>query len=84
MRTVHKYTLELTNIQEISISIHAKFMHFNMQHGKPTIWLEIDSIQATELKSFYIIGTGHKVPEYTTYLGTCFDGSFVWHLYKEM
>jgi hypothetical protein len=81
MKKIYKYTLELTDSQILEIPYNSKFLHFNMQLDKLTVWMEVDPTEAIELKVFGLRRTGQEIPEHLTYAGTCFNGAFVWHLY---
>ncbi len=35
-----------------------------------------------EVRNFAVIGTGWDVPDPGIYIGTVFDGIFVWHVYE--
>lgn len=47
-----------------------------------TIWAEVDVDQKDlELRHFAVIGTGWQYPGARTFLGTIFDGPFIWHVF---
>lgn len=52
--------------------------------GNVVLWAEVPVgvHRPVETRTFTIIGTGHDVPETGTYIGTVFDGPFVWHVYE--
>jgi hypothetical protein len=56
------------------------------QDDNPTLWAEVDPTAPTEPRTFEIFGTGHPIHEdmgvERAYVGTCFIGSFVWHVYE--
>jgi len=86
MNIIHKYSLTpllgMPNSTAFAlISVGAKFIHFDMQNGTPTLWAEIDSLVEVEEWRFRIHGTGHQIPSGSTHVGTYLDGQFVWHVY---
>lgn len=55
-----------------------------MQDHGIFIWAETPAHAdpLTVTRTFRVIGTGWDVPYLGTYLGTVFDGPFVWHVYE--
>jgi hypothetical protein len=81
MKTIHKY--HLPNDGTLLLTEGHSFMHFNIQNGLRTIWMEVDLERTTPVEyEFAVIGTGWEVPEDAQYYGTAFEGPFVWHLYQ--
>lgn len=92
MIKVYKYTFNRLS-PEITMPEGAKILHVAMQHGKPTLWALVDLKDTVIKHRFVIRGTGHTVPAgvdkeaaaiYTGFIGTFFDGPFVWHMWKRM
>lgn len=46
------------------------------------LWAEVSDSNTVIARTFRVIGTGFDVPEPGTYIGTVFDGPYVWHLYE--
>jgi hypothetical protein len=46
------------------------------------LWAEVPDDAPVITRTFRVIGTGGDVPDPGTYLGTVFDGTFVWHVYE--
>ena len=46
------------------------------------LWAEVPDDGPIEPHAFRVIGTGWDVPDPGTYLGTVFEGQFVWHVYE--
>lgn len=85
MRTIHKYKLAMTDFQIIMMPINAKILSVQVQIDTLCIWAEVIDDVPLEGIEFYIIGTGHPIPnEPIEYIGTfqlnC--GRLVFHLYK--
>ena len=86
MRIVHKYKLGLIGgAQSLGLPIGAEVVHFDMQEGKPMLWVLVETPARLEERVFHIVGTGHWLPEgqALTYIGTTMDPPFVWHLFAE-
>ena len=65
----------------------AAILHFDIQGGEPTIWALVDPERPTEQRKFEFVGTGHPLLAErdgfpSSYIGTCFSGLFVWHLFE--
>jgi len=82
---VFKYSLHLTERQTIEMPANANILHVKEQNGNLCIWAEVDTHDTNGSRTFRIVGTGHDVPSCRAkYIGTCFMGSFVWHIYEEI
>lgn len=82
--TIYKYTLPRMAVIELPLPEGAEILHFAVQHGALTIWARVDPSLPDTLRIFAICGTGQGVPTKADgrYIGTCFDGEFVWHLFE--
>lgn len=78
MKQVWKYQISQ---KAILMPVDAKVVHFGMQDGQATVWVEVGVANLVALRDLKIYGTGHAIPEDAKHVGTCFDGDFVWHLY---
>lgn len=80
-RTIHKF--DLTDVTTaIPVGGRALVRHVGMQNGQPKVWIEHDLNTHGGTLTLALIGTGHQVPEYIDFVGTFFDESFVWHVYR--
>ena len=80
---IFKYRVPI--VQEFSIDMPngANVIAYQVQHGDPTIWAEVDETKALVKHNFITLGTGHEAPELRgRHLGTIQLDSFVWHLYE--
>lgn len=94
MKTVWKYTLELSEGErhEVSIPHRAKFLFLKEKEGfmgqdaRIDMWWEVDTEQPTEIHTFHVVGTGNEIPHHSFYLGTTFfnRGLYVFHIYKQI
>jgi len=82
MKTIYKYPLN-SSWTKLNVPEESKFLHFAIQNGIPTVWIEVDFSKETTTVEFYIHGTGHSVGLNQKYLMTAMEngGEFVWHLY---
>ena len=51
--------------------------------GNLCVWAEIDTDVICKTKKFHVVGTGHPLPKNASYLMSCLDKPYVWHLYAE-
>lgn len=71
MKTIHKYPLELTEMQFIEMPKDAKVLTAQSQDSKICLWAEVESHQPTELRRFIIYGTGFEMSDTEEiYIGT--------------
>ena len=83
MQTVHKYVLDLSDEQEISMPRGAEILHFNNQNESPTIWVRVDTRNPSTNFNLSIRGTGHDNAS-GKYIGTAVfqAGALVLHLFQ--
>ena len=84
-RTIWKYKILRPGPQMLSLPVGATPVYFGMQ-VLPTLWCEVDIDDGAEreYRTFEIVGTGREIPPNAVYVGTCFDGRYVWHLYERL
>ena len=85
MRTIYKYPvphIDRWSAFRLEMPSGALFRRFDQQGEDLFIWLEVDTIGEPAIRTYCIVGTGHSIPLYAEYRGTCFAGPFVWHLYE--
>ena len=67
MKSIWKFTLEITDDQEIEMPVGAKILSIQQQGGsKPgevQLWAMCDPEASKERRSFRIHGTGHPITE---------------------
>jgi hypothetical protein len=55
-----------------------------MQDNRVQIWATVQLNTPFELRRFFIVGTGHDVPDaISKYLATVQDGAFAWHIFED-
>lgn len=86
MRTVWKFrVMDRHGMQpgRVEMPSDAIVRHVGARDGELFLWAEVDPAAPTSIRGFVVHGTGHPVLlEATDYLGTAFDGPFVWHVYE--
>ena len=52
--------------------------------GEVCLWAEVPQVRdgQSEGREFVTVGTGQEVLDNWIYVGTAFDGAFVWHVYQ--
>ncbi len=83
-KTVHKIELmdKLGRQFEPIIPRDAAGLHVGMQNGSLMLWYETSTAAPEAPSKFAVFGTGHNIPAHSRYIGSCQDGSFVWHVYE--
>ena len=87
-RRIYKYTLEVTDVQDIQLPVDAQILTVQTQHGAPQLWAIVDAdSKRTRTRRLVIHGTGHPVHEHADigcYLGTfqLHDGRLVFHVFE--
>lgn len=82
MRTIYKYPIKITGVQEIRLPL-GRVLHVGLDPtGQPCIWAEVDTDCSPIVMPVYIVGTGNPMPEHPTdHIGSFVMGPFVWHVY---
>lgn len=97
MKTIYKYKLEIIDQQTIELPQYAEILCVGVQQENIYLWALIDT-EATlnEMRDFEVFGKGNPVYENKEpvvvgqmktdriYLGTCFVGVFVWHVFERI
>lgn len=84
MRTIYKYVLQVTDLQNVEMPKGAQILCVQVQYGFPCIWALVDPDKPTETRSVITIGTGHNFnQEDYAYVGTyqLQEGKLVFHVY---
>lgn len=87
MHTIYKYEL-WPDALKIEMPKGAKILTAREQHDKICLWAEVNTDNATEVRTFEIFGTGHQIPYdmgvSRDYIGTAMleGGSLVMHVYE--
>ncbi len=84
MKVVHKFPVPLKGAtSSIEIPRGAKLLYFDTQVDALFLWALVDHDEPTDVRTFFIVGTGQTLPElHYRYVGSCMNGAFVWHLFE--
>jgi hypothetical protein len=82
--TIWKFPVPIEDQFTIDMPEGAGVLHFGCQGAQPTLWAAVDPEAAVKPVAFRLFGTGHPIaaPAHLRYIGTCFHGPFVWHLFE--
>lgn len=81
---VWKFTLNLATWQEVIMPKGATILHVDDQAGSICIWALCDPRPGgpSEIREFWIVGTGRGVPEASQYIASVQQDRFVWHVFE--
>ncbi len=83
MKTIWKFPIEIIDHPSVQMPFGSMVLHAGAQNGNLFLWALVDPDEPMAERCFAIYGTGRNGPESTTgYVGTIFDGSFVWHIFE--
>lgn len=77
-KVVYKYSLR----HRVEMPIGAQILTIQMQDNQPMIWALVDPNAQFELRHFEAVSTGYSVGNGLQYIGTYFEGQFVWHVFE--
>ena len=87
---IYKYTLKVTNTQEIEMPKSSRILSVQDQNGEINIWAVVWPHMEPEKRTFEIFGTGHALQQdaehQRTYIGTVItkNGHIVWHIFERL
>ena len=82
MKTIYKYTLQVTDFQQISMPANSKMLSVQLQNGELVLWALIDKKNPSRFYIVEIFGTGHEVDTTRDYVGTVqYPMGLVWHVF---
>lgn len=86
MRTIWKFELAVTDVQEVMIPAGATLLCVQVQHGKPCLWAMCDVNEVPVKRKIFTHGTGHRVSHLAgPYIGTyqIEGGALVFHVFDQ-
>lgn len=92
MRSIWKFDLPVRDVAEVEMPAGARVLTVQTQHGNAQLWAIVDTEAPKETRRFFVIGTGHSLPDAIDdgdgalkHLGTfqLFDGGFIGHVFEE-
>jgi len=86
MKTIWKFTLEVTDYQEIDLPEGARVLCVQTQHDRPCLWAVVDPDAELIPRGIHIFGTGQPNIDTSAlgFVGTFIihDGKFVGHVFQ--
>ncbi len=87
MKVVHKFPVALAGGSGSGIEMPrgARLLHFDAQGDELFLWALVDPNEAMDVRTFFIVGTGHTLPELRyRHVGSCLmrGGGLEWHLFE--
>jgi len=83
-KTIYKYPLEITDVQQIEMPLTSNILTAQMQNGVLCLWAAVETSDRLEKRTIFIFGTGNPMLGGVTsrdYIATVQDGKFVWHIF---
>lgn len=82
---IYKYELAITTVTPLLVPGGMEVLEVGSQGDKVCIWALVDIAHTqTEIRNYYVVGTGHKFPPHEkyhcSYVGTAHCPPFVWHV----
>ena len=82
-RQIFKFPIALSAEPTIVNSPIVEILDVEFQGDNLCVWVEVDDGPSEEFP-FYIVGTGHPVPdEAVDHIGTVHRSGYVWHVYTK-
>ena len=88
MRTIWKYEIEQTGLQEIYMPEGARILCVQVQRKTACIWAMVNKRLPMEKRKIYVTGTDHDIEDgivpMLDYIGTfqLLEGALVWHVFE--
>lgn len=86
MKTIWKFKLKTTDIQQIEVPYEAKALTVQLQNEDPFIWYLVDDDKYLTSRQIKIIGIGNSIEDdfKGSYVGTyqLFRGAVVFHVFE--
>ena len=88
MITVFKYRIGLC-INQTELPVGAEILSLGFQGKEFFMWVKVDTEAATEIRRFYVFGTGAEIPQntgtYYNFIGTGhMDIGLVFHVFEKL
>lgn len=83
---IYKYTLNLTDLQEVTMPAGAEILSAANQNGSLCLWALVDTDKESRRRFIEIIGTGNPIEKNDNiirrFIGTAVMNPFVWHVFE--
>jgi hypothetical protein len=88
MKTIWKYKLELTDVQNILMPESARILSVQFQRRELCLWALLDPEEPKMRRRIRIVGTGNPMPDHGSiwwFIGTVQQEEYglVWHVFAE-
>jgi hypothetical protein len=89
METMWKFVFDMERSPTLEISTprgsHARFVGLDPASGNPAIWFLVPKVATEKVeRTFVIYGTGHRIHQFSDYVGSVIQGQFVWHIFESL
>jgi hypothetical protein len=85
-REIWKFPLQIEHEQCLMMPTNPEYLSAQFQNGQLCVWAMIEPDNLKRQYKFFIVGTGHKVPDNVgAYIGTVqqLPHNLVWHVFGE-
>ena len=86
MKNIHKYRLDICDVQLIEIPYGGKILDVQIQHNNLQLWALVNPSLSLQKRQIVIYGTGHNVlnDEHLNYISTfqIHNGKLVFHVFE--
>ena len=85
MLTIHKYPLELADLQAIELPHGAEILTVQVQHDVPVLWAKVDTTNHAARRLIHLVGTGNPLVDHAArYIATIqlHGGALVLHAFE--
>lgn len=82
---IYEYSADFDNELEITVPRESTLLKARVVYDTVIFWMKVNEKQPlNESRTFKVFATGHDIPTDLTleYIDTCFDGSFIWHIFE--
>ena len=81
-KTIYKFLIPIEDYTELSLPTGSIPRAVAALYDNIAVWVELDPTLPLIPYRFSVYGTGHRIhADNETYVGTVFDGKYVWHVY---
>lgn len=83
-RTIYKYQLDIGYNRIGVAGRNFKPLSVQLQHGRITLWGELEPSDLCSRVVIQVFGTGWEIPDWFSYIGTVqLNDGTVWHAYMQ-
>ena len=80
---IWKYTLQMHDLQTLTIPVGAKLLSLQMQEGQPQLWALVNEAAPCEPRRITVYGTGQPIyNDPGVFIGTFQYGEYVFHVFE--